>query len=379
MTWTATVGLGLATTAMVVCIAGTPAAQSTPRRATSPGALLAYPGFFQGAPVVVRGVLTTRDRAMLTSPSVSRAIALIFTGASPADGPVELRATFWDIGRLQRDDPRLQNLGLVRLLPNNGEGDWPHPGDVCALVVSDAVAVKPGQDPPSLRLLALIPEAYAGQRVTVTGQFRGRNLYGDLPQAPNQSQWDFVLHTADGAVWVTGERPRGKGFNLDVGARVDTRAWLQATGTVREGHGLVWIEATQLALAKPDTAANIAEALPPPEMGPPPEVIFSNPADGDTNVGLKKSIVLQFSRDMNPASFKGNVHWSYPASESPEEPPQAKLSVQYERANRSVEIKIDAADLVRFRNVVVELTDDISATDGARLKPWKMTFAFGGQ
>ncbi|MSO55971.1 MAG: hypothetical protein EXQ55_03485 [Acidobacteria bacterium] len=372
---------GLAAAILVACAtaSGPSSAQTSPRRAVAPAALLAFPGFFQGQPIVVRGVLATRDQAVLTSPSVDRAILLIFGEPAPSDGPVELRGTFWDIGRLQRDDPRLQNLGLMRLLPNNGEGDWPHPGDVCALVVSAAVAVKPPEGPPSLRLLALSPEAYAGQRVTITGQFRGRNLYGDLPKAPGFSIWDFVLHSADGAVWVTGQRPRGKRFNLDVGARVDTRAWLQTTGTVREAHGLVWIEATQLALTKPETSTNVAEALPPQEIGPAPEVIFSDPENGETNVGLRKVIRLQFSRDMNPTSFEGNVHWHDAASDPQEELPQPKLSVQYERANRSLEIKTDVDDLARFRNMVVELTEGVTAADGARLRPWRMTFAYGDQ
>lgn len=372
-------GWAAAILAAFASASGPSSAQVSPRRAVAPAALLAFPGFFQGQPIVVRGVLATRDQAVLTSPSADRAILLIFSGPSPADGPVELRATFLDIGRLQRDDPRLQNLGLMGLLPNNGEGDWPRPGDVCALVVSDAMALKPPEGPPSLRLLALSPEAYAGQRVTITGQFRGRNLYGDLPQAPGLSRWDFVLHSADGAVWVTGQRPRGKGFNLDVAARIDTRAWLQITGTVREARGLVWIEATQLALAKPETGANIPEALLPPEIGPAPEVIFSDPEDGETNVAARKAIRLQFSRDMNPASFKGNVHWYYVASDSQEELPQSKLSVRYERADRSLEIKTDAGDLAQFRNMVVELTEGVTATDGAMLRPWRMTFTYGGQ
>jgi len=355
-------------------------AQSSPRRATTPLALLTYPGFFQGQAVVVRGTLATRDRATLISPSIERAIPLLFTGTSPADGSVELRATFWDVGRLQREDTRLANMGLLQLLPNNGEGpDWPRPGEMVALVVSDAIAVKPDNAAPTVRLVALDPESYVGKRVTLSGQFRGRNLMGDQPQAPNISKWDFVLHNADASVWVTGVRPRGKGFNLDVGARVDTRTWLQVTGVVRATHGLVWLEAApQMTLSKPDTSF-LVETLPPPPMGPSPEVIFSDPVDGDTDVPLKKTVRIQFSRDMNPDSFKENVHWRYAAADSRELLPQANLSVRYEKSNRSLEVKISAADEVtRFRNVSVELTDSITATDGAKLKPWTLSFSFAG-
>jgi hypothetical protein len=249
---------------------------------------------------------------------------------------------------------------------------------VVALIVTDASAVKPDTAPPSLRMLALAPENYISQRVTITGQFRGRNLYGDLPQSPAATQWDFVLHSGDASIWVTGQRPRGKGFNLDVEARVDTGHWLEVAGTVRQGRGVVWIEAMQLALGKPDLDVRV-EAPPAPVVGPAPEVIFSDPEDGEADIPLKKTIRLQFSRDINPDSLKGNVRWHYAASDSREELPPAKLSVRYDRATRSVEIKVDADDLARYKNVVVELTDGVAATDGARLKPWSIAFSFGGQ
>jgi Bacterial Ig-like domain len=363
---------------LLVTIGTSLAAQTAPRRAATLSSLVTYPGFYQGQLVVVRGTLTTRDLPVLTSPSVDRSLPLIFKGTSPPDGPVELRATFWDVGRLQREDPRIQTAGLNTLLPKGGEGDWPRPGEVMALVVTDATSVKADSGTPSLRSLGLSPEEYVGKRLTLTGQFRGRNLYGDLPQAPGLSQWDFVLKTADAAVWVTGQRPRGKGFNLNVDARVDTGHWLEVTGTVREGRGLVWMEATQVAQGKPDTEFHF-EPPPPPVAGPAPEVIFSDPQDGEIDVPLKKVVRLQFSRDINPETLNGNIRWHYVASDSREQLPTNKISAKYDRANRSAEIAIEADQLGRYRNVVLELGDGIQATDGAPLKPWSIAFTFGGQ
>jgi hypothetical protein len=37
-----------------------------------------------------------------------------------------------------------------------------------------------------------------------------------------------------------------------------------------------------------------------------------------------------------------------------------------------------AADVTRFRNIVLEITDSVTATDGAKLKPWTISFSFGG-
>src|SRR5439155_489279 len=98
-----------------------------------------------------------------------------------------------------------------------------------------------------------------------------------------------------------------------------------------------------------------------------------------TDVALKKTIRLQFSRDINPDSLKGNVRWHYAGVEASEELGPAKLSVRYEAATRSVEIKIDVDDAARYKNIVMELADGVVATDGARLKPWTLTFSFGGQ
>jgi hypothetical protein len=371
--------------AIVAAIALAPvSAQVSPRRAVSAGALLAFPGFFHGQPVVVRGSLATRDHAVLLSPSIDRAIPLIFTTRTGSDGPVELRATFWDVGRFERTDPRIQALGLDRLVPSDPEAEWPRPGAVCALVVTDAMPVKAAEGAPSLRVVALEAASYAGQRVRIKGQFRGRNLYADLPQGPGLSRYDFVLRAADAAVWVTGQRPRGKGFNLDVSARVDTGTWLEASGVVREKHGLVWVEAQQLTLSRPDLEPRQIDTAPAKLVGPPPEVIFSDPTSAELDVPLKTVVRLQFSRDMDAGTFKGRIRWSYagtgPAGAEPASSPQRQEPPhQYDRAKRSLEIRLEPGGSAMYRDVVIELLDGIAATDGAPLQPWTLTFAYGGR
>ena len=52
---------------------------------------------------------------------------------------------------------------------------------------------------------------------------------------------------------------------------------------------------------------------------------------------------------------------------------------KYDRAKRALEIRMTVDDSATYRNVVVELGDGIAATDGARLKPWQLTFAFGAK
>ena len=190
---------------------------------------------------------------------------------------------------------------------------------------------------------------------------------------------------ADASVWITGLRPRGRGFNLDTGARVDTGTWLEPPGIVARGKGLVWIEGQQMARTTPDLETRNAEVPPIPQMGPPPEVIFSDPVEGEIEVALKAPIRLQFSRDMNPDTFKGLVRWSFTAADAvnvggstPREP-EREPAFKYDRAKRSLEIRLPLDDEAIFRNVVIELRDGIAATDGARLKPWQLTFVFGAK
>jgi hypothetical protein len=377
--------LRAATAALVVAATAALDGQPAIRRGTTAAALLAFSGFYQGQPVVVRGTLATRDQAVLISPTADRSIPLIFKGPSPVDGPIELRGAYFDVGRLQREDPRITSNGLDRLLPKGMEGDWPKPGEVVAIVVTDAMSVQPTGAEPTLREVALEPTGHIGRRVTIKGQFRGRNLYGDLPQGPGLSEWDFVLRAADSAVWVTGQRPRGKGFNLNPSARVDTGNWLEVAGIVKEGKGLVWIEGQQLAITKPDLETRNAETPPIPQMGPSPEVIFTDPAEGEIDVPLKAPIRLQFSRDMNPDTFRGNVRWSYTTSETAA-PTDATASgaprvpeIKYDRARRALEIRVTPDEPAAYRTVSVELSDGIAATDGARLKPFRLTFSFAGQ
>jgi hypothetical protein len=220
--------------------------------------------------------------------------------------------------------------------------------------------------------------------VTVAGEFRGRNLYGDLPQAPAdaaESRWEFVLRSADAAIWVLGKRPRGRGFEFDVNSRIDTRRWLEVDGTVHHARGLAWIQAEDLREIQPQRDAPPPEppttALPPV----PPEVLFSAPADGETDIPLDVRVRIQFSRDVDQGTLKGRVRVGYVGVESVErgEPqaPGLQTTLKYDPGLRVLEIAF-AQPLERFRSVRVELLEGIMGTDGAPMKPWMLTFSAGG-
>ena len=351
--------------------------QPAGRKATTLSALLAYPVFFHGERVAVRAESWVDQE----STWLIAGDAKVLTLGEPVPGPgdrVEVRATFWDVGRLNRDDPRLARFNLGNLSEALFRKPWPSIDELPVLIVESTL---PATRLPaaSVRTLALEPEAYAGERVTVTGRFRGRNLYGDLPDAPGLSRWEFVLQSADGAIWVTGIRPRGRDFDLDVTARVDTGRWLEVTGVTHGTRDLVRLEGTDIELVQPPAAAapTAVEAAARPAL--PPEVIFSAPTQDDVDIVPDTLVRIQFSRDIDPESFEDQVRIGYHGEESFErgQPPPIEFDVEYLKRNRVLEIRF-TEPLERFRTVEVELLDGITATDGAVLPPWTLTFALGG-
>jgi len=350
------------------------------RRATNVAALLAYPGFYHGRPIVVIGSVATDQNGRARISDDNGSIRLVLKSSAP-DGLDEVRGEFWDVSRMKPDDPRLTTLDLRKTLDLDPDAPWPKAGEVTAIVVTSVI---PASAPPapSIRAIVLNPTRYVDQKVTVTGQFSGRNLLGDLPDAPARSRYDFVLRSADAAIWVINMRPKGKDFDLALDARIDTNRWLTLKGTVQHGRGLQWVdaEAGSLALARPPAETPAEEPVRVP-AGPPPEGVFSTPIDDETDVATTTSVRVQFSRDIDPATIKGRVRASYFQAQSRErgEPdtPPVNFTTQYSAANRVLEIRF-AAPLERFRTIKVELLEGIAGVDGQALKPWTLTFSLGG-
>jgi hypothetical protein len=232
---------------------------------------------------------------------------------------------------------------------------------------------------PSVRALALQPWRFDGQKITIVGQFRGRNLFGDLPSAPGKSRWDFVLRSADAAVWVTDLQPRGRGFVLSVDARVDTGRWLQVSGTVALTRGLTTIGGTTLTEAEAPEAAPPAEeeAAPPPPPAEPGEVIFSSPTEGEIDVPAGGRVRFQFSRGVDPASLTGRIRVAYVGGPAGADVLAPEFTFAYDAGPRAVEVRF-TRPLEAFRTISIELLDGIRTFDGAQVRPWTLTFTVGG-
>ncbi len=373
--------------ACVACLLAGGAAWAQPelRVATNVRALLAFPSFYHLRAIVVRGeVSTVKDRTVLLSPSGERSVDVVFRGGRSASGLVELRGVFWDVGRMSENDPQFGGFDIQSFLNNRTGGAWPKPGDLLVVCADSAFpAVVPPA--PSVRAAVLDPTRYEDQQITVSGEFRGSNLYGDLPRAPTSGRWDFVLRSANAAVWVTGLRPRGHGFDLDPHAKVDTGRVLEVSGTVKTRDGLVWLVADDITAPSatavlPREEAPTADRVPPPPPMPPPSVIFSLPADGETGVSPASPIRIQLSRNVDPATFPDQIRAGYPGgtAQGAAKSPAIAFTTSYNAGDRIIGIHW-AKPLEPYRMVKVELLGGIKGTDGQALVPWTLTFTTRSQ
>lgn len=346
-------------------------AQTAVRRATTIDALRQYPRYFHLQNIVLHGeVVVSGSDVVLRADE--REIRLQLNQEKTASGLVEVRGQFLDVGRLEPGDPRVTGEPGLR-----EANRWPKPGEELLVSVA-AVTEAQLATAPSVRALALQPWRFEGREITLVGQFRGRNLFGDLPSAPARSRYDFVLRSADAAVWVTLLPPRGRGFDLNVDARVDTGRWLQVTGLMTTQRGLVAIEGTAVATAAaPDDVPPSEETTAPPAPVEPVDVVFSSPGEAETNVPVTSSVRVQFSKGLNPATLPGQIRVTYVGGPTPEgtDPPEFKHT--YNPETRAIEIAF-ARSLDRFRTVRVELLEGIKAFDGSSVRPWTLTFSLGG-
>jgi hypothetical protein len=355
-------------------------AQPPARRGTTIAALRNYASFYHQQTVSVLGEISRQGEQTFVGNDEGRIRILVRD--VPKEERTEVRGTFLDIGRMPQDDPRLIPFNLLESVRAAYSDRWPRPGEELVLVVSSTTDPPPAANinTPPLRTLAMDPTRFVGQRVTVLGQFRGRNLFGELPEAPVSDKWSFVLRASDSAVWVMGIQPKGKTFNFDPGRRIDTGRWVRVTGTARSAKGLTWLEGTTIELAQEPTESAVEVVLPPP---PPPavEVLFSAPTEGETDVRLDTRIRVQLSRDLDESSLRGRLRITYSASDSADrgepQPPAVEFTTTYAKDNRALEIR-PVGPWQRFRLVKVEFLEGIKGTDGGAMTPFTLTFTTGG-
>lgn len=371
----------LGTSGTLVTLGTLAIAQVPGRIATTADALVATPVFFHGRQIVVRQPITG-SLELSRLEGTSKPIFLFWKDQPSAVRDPELRGEFWDLGRLQRDDPRFSTYNFDRVLEAVSSGQWPG-RDRVFVILGATLSEAPLPPAPTIRSIVLAPDRYIEREVRIVGRFRGRNLYGDLPQPLNKDRWDFVLQSADASIWITGMRPKGQGFDLDPGARVDTGKWLDVTGVVQKQGAQIWIDAAALRSAAAPAAVPIEVVVPVHTPEPPPTVIFSAPLADETEVERAAPIRIQFSRDLVPATVASRVRVTYaslppgaPATPGGPPLPPPVFTARYQEGTRSLEIKF-AQPLERFQRVKVELLEGITSMDGQPLSPWTLEFTTG--
>jgi hypothetical protein len=226
----------------------------------------------------------------------------------------------------------------------------------------------------TLEELVTRPEKLEGKLVTVKGQFRGSNLFGDLPSSSRSRSSDWVIKDDLFAAWVTGKKPKGSGFEFDAGLRRDTGKWLQVTGRVSVRKGVVTLEASDITITKPPSLADGPKAAPAPPSPPPPPrpkrspvVVFSLPLDGERDVPPSTVFRVQFSKDMDEASLKERVILRYAGRPQPGDRELDAVRVTYDAGLRA--LQIDPGDLLRPGRIVeVLLLPGIVDIDGMPLE-----------
>lgn len=85
---------------------------------------------------------------------------------------------------------------------------------------------------------------------------------------------------------------------------------------------------------------------------------------------------FQFSRDMNPGSFAGNVRAVYAGADAAGGG-TLELAVEYRPGNRVLNVRF-AEPLLPYRLVAVTLGAGVETVAGAALVPHTLRFATGG-
>ena len=99
----------------------------------------------------------------------------------------------------------------------------------------------------------------------------------------------------------------------------------------------------------------------------------SAPTGGETDVLPTSSVRIQFSRDMDPTTFRGRIRVRTANGDAM----PTEFSTQYMPGTRVLELKF-TRPLERFARVIVELQDGILGSDKQPLAPWTLTFDTGG-
>jgi hypothetical protein len=270
---------------------------------------------------------------------------------------VEITGVFLEIGQGQQAAQQGQTPYGIQFWGFTGPPEKEPTGEIKAPEVS-------------LEKLVANPGKRDGQMIRVVGKFRGRNLYGDLPVSTQRTTADWVIKDDLYAIWVTGKKPKGTGWELDATLKRDTGKWIEVIGKPETIRGVTYVKAVRIQLTpQPATAVEVKAPPPPPEKPKkPPVVVFALPLDGDGEVAPDSRFVVQFSKDMDESTFDGHVLLRYTGPVLPGDRAFDGLKLTYDRGRRA--LTVDPGDVLRpRRQIELILLPGISDIDGLTLIP----------
>src|SRR5512135_2989633 len=91
---------------LVILSAALTAQQTGVRRATNVESLAGFPAFYHLRSVLVAGTVAQQSNGDIAVSDGAASVRIITRGSAP-DGLNEVRGEFWDLGRMNPDDPRL--------------------------------------------------------------------------------------------------------------------------------------------------------------------------------------------------------------------------------------------------------------------------------
>jgi hypothetical protein len=142
---------------------------------------------------------------------------------------------------------------------------------------------------------------------------------------------------------------------------------------------VTYIRAVNVNLAAPPSATAAVAPPPPPPERPrvPPVVVFALPLDGEAEVPANTQFVVQFSKDMDEATFDGHVLLRYVGPRLPGDREFDGLKLRYDRGRKA--LTVDPGDLLRAgRQLELVLLPGILDTDGMSLTPRSTAHATAG-
>jgi hypothetical protein len=172
---------------------------------------------------------------------------------------VELRGVVRKLRPKEYLGPNRTDLDLVEdptlppLPPPNFEQGWPRIS-ITVFEIRDRTTPEGIQKPQGGGMGRQIldePSVFSGKTIRIFGQFRGRNLFADLPDGSARGKDAWVLKDGDTALWVIGKMPKGEGWKLDLDYKGDTKNWLEVEGKPEVLNGIVYLRASKVLMSRP--------------------------------------------------------------------------------------------------------------------------------